>query len=371
MHRHLDLDQVLQALVDVVVEVLQADKSAVFAWDEERQRWTMRVVRGFGPQAMAQLSFARTEGTVGQAANSGEPVFVEDIVTTPLREHERLEAVSAALGEGIYSFMHLPIQIDGQIFGVFNVSFTRPQAFGPDERRLFLALVRRAALAIENARLYEQAQDLAALEERQRLARDLHDAVTQTLFSTSLIAEATPHIWAQDVDAGRRLLEQVRQGTRSALAEMRTLLLELRPTGLIDARLGDLLHQLGEAAASRSGLSVHVEIEDEIELPPDVHVTFYRIAQEALNNVAKHARADQAWVRFAGSRPRQGEPKTGTTTLSIRDDGTGFDPGHVSPDHLGLGIMRERAEAVGAALTIESEPGRGTEIRAVWPRGDI
>jgi signal transduction histidine kinase len=267
--------------------------------------------------------------------------------------------VSVALGEGIRSFMHLPIQIDGQTFGVFNVSFARPHAFGPNERRLFLALVQRAALAIENARLYEQAQELAALEERQRLARDLHDAVTQTLFSTSLIAEAAPQVWEQDRDDGRRLLEQVRQGTRSALAEMRTLLLELRPTGLIDANLGDLLRQLGEAAASRSGVSIRVDAESEIELPPEVHVTFYRIAQEALNNVAKHARAGHAWVRLFSSP---------SITLSIRDDGAGFDPHDVPPDHLGLGIMRERAEAVGATLTVESEPGQGTAVIVEWSR---
>jgi signal transduction histidine kinase len=346
----------------------------VFVWEGERERWAMRVARGFSPEAMAQLSFVRNEGTIGQVAASGEPAFVEDAVTTPLRERERPEAVRVALEEGVRSFMHLPIQIEGRTFGVFNVSFARSHAFGPDERRLFPTLVQRAALAIENARLYEQAQDLAALQERQRLARDLHDAVTQTLFSTSLIAEAVPHIWAQDPEDGRRLLEQVRQGTRSALAEMRTLLFELRPTGLADADLGDLLRQLGEAVAARSGISVHVDVAGESELPPEVHVALYRIAQEALNNVARHAGAGHAWVRFSSSPPRAGGnaipmAQGGPVTLSIRDDGAGFDPDNVPPDHLGLGIMRERAEEVGATLTVESEPGRGTEIRVMWEAG--
>jgi signal transduction histidine kinase len=189
-----------------------------------------------------------------------------------------------------------------------------------------------------------------------------------------LIAEAVPHIWAQDPEDGRRLLEQVRQGTRSALAEMRTLLFELRPTGLADADLGDLLRQLGEAVAARSGISVHVDVAGESELPPEVHVALYRIAQEALNNVARHAGAGHAWVRFSSSPPRAGGnaipmAQGGPVTLSIRDDGAGFDPDNVPPDHLGLGIMRERAEEVGATLTVESEPGRGTEIRVMWEAG--
>jgi two-component system nitrate/nitrite sensor histidine kinase NarX len=368
----LQLDQVLQTLVDVAVEVLEADKSAVFVWDEERERWVMGVAHGFGPEALAKLSFARGEGVVGHVAASGESVFVDDAVSTPLREGERPEAVQVALADGVRSFMHLPIQIDGETFGVFNVSFADTHAFGPEEQRLFLALVQRAALAIENARLYGQAQELAALEERQRLARDLHDAVTQTLFSTSLIAEVLPHIWKQDPDDGRRRLEEIRQGTRSALAEMRALLLELRPAGLVEADLGDLLRQLGEAAAGPSGVSVIVDVEQVCDLPPDVHLALYRIAQEALNNVAKHAGATRAWIdlRCASSLPSSQARQGRRATLLIGDDGRGFDPDDVTADHLGLGIMRERADAVGAALAIESERGRGTEVRVVWVEDD-
>ncbi len=364
MHRHLRLDQVLQALVDVAVEVLRADMSAVYVWDGERAKWVMRVARGFSPETMARLTFAQ-EGGIGRAATAAEPVVVEDALADPIRDTERPEAARAAPDEGIRSFMHLPIQLDGEVFGVFNVSYTTSHAFGKGERRLFLALVRRAALAVENARLYEQAQDLAALEERQRLARDLHDAVTQTLFSTSLIAEVLPRIWELDPDDGHRRLEQVRQGTRSALAEMRTLLLELRPAGLTDADLGDLIRQLGEAVTGRSRVPVIVDVEGAYDPPPSIRIALYRIAQEALNNVAKHAHASQVWVSLRCSPP-DGEGRVGTVTLSIRDDGRGFDPELVPPDHLGLGIMRERAEAAGATLTIESRHGRGTEVSVLW-----
>ena len=246
MHRHLHLDQVLQTLVDVAVDILRADKSSVLVWDEEREKYVMRVARGFSPEAMAELSYALGEGVVGYVASSGEPVIVEDVLTDPRREGERAEVLQATDTEGIRSLMHLPIKIDSEVFGIFNVSFTEPHAFSNDERRLFLALAQRAALAIENAQLYERAQELAIVEERQRLARDLHDAVTQTLFSASLISEVLPRIWEKDPDYGQRRLETLRELTRGALAEMRTLLIELRPTAIAEADMVDLLRQLAD-----------------------------------------------------------------------------------------------------------------------------
>jgi signal transduction histidine kinase len=146
---------------------------------------------------------------------------------------------------------------------------------------------------------------------------------------------------------------------------MRTLLLELRPAALVEASLGDLLHQLAEAATGQGGLPVVVTVDGECHLPPDVHVALYRIAQEALNNVVKHARAGQVAVhlRCIPSPAIEGNERV---ELCVRDDGRGFDPGQTLPDRLGLGIMHERAQAIGAAWTVESEPGRGTEVRVIW-----
>ncbi len=365
MHRHLQLDQVLQALVDVAVDTLHAEKSAIFLWEEERERWAIKVARGFNPEAVNQLSFATGEGTVGQTAASAEPIFVANAPSDQLGEMERPEAIKAALSEGIQSFVHLPILIDGKTFAVFNVSFTELHAFEPDEQRLFLALAQRAAQAIENAWIYGQAQEFAAVEERQRLARDLHDAVTQTLFSTSLIAEVLPRVWEKNQEDGRQRLEQVRQATRSALAEMRTLLLELRPTGLAETDLADLLHQLAEAVQGRTRLSVTVDVQDEEEYPSpptEVHIALYRIAQEALNNITKHARAKQVKLKL------QREPDR--ITLSIIDDGRGFDHGNIPQGHFGIVIMKERAKEVGARLTIESQIEGGTQVTATWAAFD-
>jgi signal transduction histidine kinase len=198
----------------------------------------------------------------------------------------------------------------------------------------------------------------AAAEERNRLARDLHDAVSQTLFSASLIADVVPRLWDRNQTEARKRLEEIRQLTRGALAEMRTLLLELRPAALVEAEIGHLLHQLGESINGRARIPVSVSIEGECLVSADIKVALYRIAQEALNNVAKHSGAKQAAVGLICT-PRE-------ITLSISDNGRGFDASAIHPESLGVGIIRERAREIGASLTIESSTGNGTRITVVW-----
>jgi signal transduction histidine kinase len=202
--------------------------------------------------------------------------------------------------------------------------------------------------------LAEQERENIASAERTRLARDLHDAVSQTLFSASIIAEVLPRIWAKDPDEGNRRLEEIRQLTRGALAEMRTLLFELRPSALSDAELGYLLHQLAESVTGRSRIPVDVNIEGQCDLTPEVKVALYRITQEALNNVAKHASANKANVVLSCH--------SGVVELSISDNGKGFDVASVHPDSLGLGIMRDRAREIGAEIIVQSIIGAGSQI---------
>jgi PAS domain S-box-containing protein len=216
---------------------------------------------------------------------------------------------------------------------------------------------RTAELSAANRRLAEKAAQDAVTAERTRLARDLHDAVTQTLFSTTLIADVLPDLWAMNPEEGRRRLDELRQMTRGALAEMRTLLVELRPNALVEAPLATLLRQLTEAMVSRARIAIQISAEGERKLPADVQVGLYRLAQEALNNVVKHAKATQAVVTL-----RLGE----AVRLTVADNGAGFDPDIVTADHLGLRIMRERAEAIGAQLSIYSEPGEGTQVSVLW-----
>ncbi|UCC17125.1 MAG: HAMP domain-containing protein [Dehalococcoidales bacterium] len=211
---------------------------------------------------------------------------------------------------------------------------------------------------IERLQSMEGRLATVAEEERNRLARDLHDAVSQTLFSASLIAEVLPALWENDPEQGKARLEEVRQLTRGALAEMRTLLLELRPSALIEAELPHLLEQLAESITGRTRIPVAVIIEGDCLLPDDVKIGFYRIAQEALNNVAKHSEATEVKVSLICDKER--------VTLIIKDNGVGFDIGTVSPESLGIGIMKERAEDIEAMLTIHSHLGKGTETIVIW-----
>ena len=206
--------------------------------------------------------------------------------------------------------------------------------------------------------LAEKAANEAVTADRTRLARDLHDAVTQTLFSASLIAEVLPDLWDMDGEEARNSTEELRQLTRGALAEMRTLLLELRPATLTQARLSDLIRQLCEAFIGRSRLPIALNIEGERNLPPEVQVAYYRIAQESLNNVFKYARASRVDVSLCLS--------PSGVRFEVRDNGIGFDTSTTRPTSLGMRIMRERAEAIGAELHVSSAPGAGTNIEVTW-----
>jgi PAS domain S-box-containing protein len=206
--------------------------------------------------------------------------------------------------------------------------------------------------------LASKAVEDAIVAERTRLARDLHDAVTQTLFSASLIAEVLPELWEMDPEEARKSNEELRQLTRGALAEMRNLLLELRPAALTQAHFPDLIKQLSEAVIGRARLPVSLSVNGDYELPPDIKVAFYRIAQESLNNIVKYARARQVAVNILLA--------CCNVHLEIIDDGIGFDPANVKPTSLGMHIMRERAESIGATLNISSTPGLGTTVTVDW-----
>lgn len=305
-------------------------------------------------------------GAVWDVLRSGEAGIVADIRSDdPLaRDYRAAVAKYGLSSKGERSWMMVPMVMRSRTVGVILVFHDQPNVYTADHARLVRAVADQAAVAIENAGLYERAQQTAVLEERQRLARELHDAVTQTLFSASLIAEMLPRLWERDPVDGMRRLEDVRALTRGALAEMRTLLLELRPAAIVKADLGDLLRQLAEILTGRSRLPVDVTTKGEGELPPDVQLALYRVAQEALHNIEKHAKASSVEVSLVRSAE--------AAELRVTDDGCGFDPASVGDAHLahfGMGIMRDRAEAVGATFAVRGTPGSGTEVLMRWNAG--
>ncbi len=221
---------------------------------------------------------------------------------------------------------------------------------------------RTAELEVTQTKLLQQTQEQATIEERSRLARDLHDAVTQTIFSAALISEALPAVWERNADEGRRNLAKLRQLVRGALAELRTLLFELRPDSLAAADLQILLQQLSDAFTGRTRIPVSVESDGAADLPADVKVALYRIAQEAFNNIEKHAQADRVIATL--------QQETDQVTLVIGDNGRGFDPEQQLAGHMGHQIMRERAQNVGGVVEITSNVGEGSIVQFSWPDSD-
>ena len=264
-----------------------------------------------------------------------------------------------ALLEGMQSWMWVPLAVRGRIIGGMGIAETRKNYFTTHDADLALSVANQAAITMINAELYKDAQTLAVLEERQKLARNLHDAINQSLFSAGLIAEVLPRLWEREPEEARRSLEDLRRLTRGALAEMRSLLVELRPSALTDTDLGDLLRLLGNAFTGRTNVPVAVTVTGAGALPAEAQVVLYRICQEALNNIAKHAKASNVEIDVMH--------QPGALELHIRDDGRGFDSlEQTPPGHYGLSMMRERAETVGALLTIISQPGHGTELVIRW-----
>ena len=197
----------------------------------------------------------------------------------------------------------------------------------------------------------------AIAEERNRIAADLHDSVTQTLFSAAAIADALPQVWARDSRQGEQGLQDLKHLTKGALAEMRTLLLELHPASLVERDLGDLLQQLVDATSGRTRLETVADIQSGRRLPENVQVVIYRTAQEALNNVVKHSEARHVWLTLK-------EDGHGVE-LTIRDDGRGFDPQDDSGG-MGLGMMQQRVHSIDGDLQVESQISGGTTIRVHW-----
>jgi signal transduction histidine kinase len=202
-------------------------------------------------------------------------------------------------------------------------------------------------------------QQTAVAIERERLARELHDAVTQTLFSASVIAEAAPKIWETDRAMGRQYLGQLPVLLRGALAEMRSLLLELRPHAFKDMTLGQLLTPLADASRAYTHAEVTLEVQSDFNTPEDITRNLHRIVQECLNNITKHAEASQINIYLCSNQ--QG------VEIRISDNGLGFDTETIPPGSMGIDIMCDRARKIDAKLKIESQPGSGTQIMITWP----
>lgn len=354
----LDIEEILEDALNQTVEQMGFDAGVAFKFEPQIAALhptlpLLLAYQGIEPATAIDLVSNYTIAGGGMPAVYPEEVLAFGIEDFP-DEHlkDRLSQFD------LEWLVYVPLSTKGRKLGFFILGKHEPSQLPAEELSLLSSIGKQVGFTLENARLYEQAEHTAIAAERNRLARELHDAVTQTLFSASLIADATPQIWRRSPEEGLQNLEELHQLTRGALAEMRTLLLEMRPEALERSEIKSLLTQLADAFFGRVHVPVSLTIQGDCTLTHEVKIVFYRIAQEALNNIAKHSGARQVELRL--------ECQPGQIHMSVKDDGLGFELGSIQPDHMGISIMRERAGSIGACLKVESHVGQGTTIELNW-----
>ena len=342
----LDLDEVLEIVCSQAQQLTGALGSTVFLVQEEGWLW-----RALSTGLASPISDrVPIDGTLtGLAVQQRAPVLVND--------QDALRQSYYCWGPELITLLAVPLHVSEGVIGTLNV-VNKPGGFSAEDVRIMSLFADQAAIAIENARLSQQVEHLAVMEERQRLARELHDSVTQALYSVTLHSEAAVRLLtAGNSSAAVDYLRDLRDTAQQALREMRLLIFELRPPILEQEGLVAALQVRLDAVEARAGLQTELRVVGEEQLPYAVAEALYRIAQEALNNVLKHAYAHRVTVHLHCTDP--------LCWLEVCDDGKGFDLTTVlEHDGWGLRGMQERAQRMNGELTIESVPDQGTTIRA-------
>ncbi len=361
----LELEPLLGLILDQLREVMEYSGATIFTLQDDE----LSILDYRGPITAEQARHLRF--SLSRAAANREviqrraPVIIDDVRSNaPLAL--AFQAAAGAQIDTTYAYircwMGVPLMIKERVIGMLSLDHSQPGYYTEQQAHLALAIASQAAIAIENARLYEQAGQLAALEERQKLARELHDSVSQALYGIALGARtartlldrgaSTPAVLADPLDYVLSLAE-------AGLAEMRALIFELRPESLKTEGLVVALNKQIDSLRMRHRLEVQAALGNEPDLPLDLKEALYRIAQEAMHNIAKHARARRVRVELGAAGP--------AAVLTITDDGVGFDTHGDFPGHFGLRSMRERAERLGGAFTLDSAPGQGTRLSVRLP----
>jgi signal transduction histidine kinase len=342
--------------------VAEYNGAAVFTVEDEDL--VLVATRELGPEErpVHHRIALKQAGIIWAAIGHREPVIIGDVREDAPLAHDYRGLVGDLLGTSLVSVraaLIVPLLLKERAMGLLLLTSSEPDFFTARHATLALAVANQAAMALENARLYEQAQEWAALEERQRLARELHDSVSQALYGISLGVHTARTLLDRDPRQVREPLEYVLSLADAALAEMRALIFELRPESLEREGLCGALTQQASRLHARYGLAVSVSLCDEPTLPLKAKQELYRIAQEAMQNTVKHAQASAVDLRL--------ERAPEAIVLEVCDDGIGFDPADGFPGHLGLRSMRERVMHLDGTFQIESAPGQGTRIQACIP----
>lgn len=351
----LELKALLSLILEQGQQVVNYTSAVIFKLSDNRDELTLMVFDTPGPnnQVPPQISLA-TRPVYARIIRERQPVIISDTST----DTESWGGGSGDMFAQVNSWLGVPLVIKDRAIGMLEFGHQQAGYYTPYQAQLALAFANQAAVAIENARLYEQAQTLASLEERRHLARELHDSVSQALYGIALGTRTARMLMDRDPGKLAEPLDYIMNLAEAGLSEMRALIFELRPEVLESEGLVVALAKQAESLRARHNLEIVTHFPDEPEALLSTKETLYRIAQEATHNIVKHAKASQVEISLASGRE---------LTLQISDNGQGFDPGQSFPGHLGLQSMRERAEKLGGQFELTSTPGAGTVVRARMP----
>ncbi len=358
----LELGQVLDAVTKGARQVLAADIGVVGLLDEERREVSVKAITGTRTEVLRDLRVPVKGEVSGSLLASSQPLIVEEFGRDLLTSHAR-DLIAA---EGVVSFLGVPLKRGERLLGLVGVMTRQHRRFSQEDVQLLTRLAHQVVVAIENARLYQQVRHLTALEERDRLAREIHDHLAQSLGYLSLEAAITDELLSGgQVAQAQASLRELREVAEEAYTDVREAIFSLRETVLPGSGLLPSLREYLSEYRTHYGVEARLEVGDEAltQVPAHVGIQIIRIVKEALTNVRKHAGASRAWVRFE----RDGD----WTRIIVEDDGRGFDPAQVAGEgwqYFGLQIMRERAESVGGSLDLDSQPEKGTRVVIRVPR---
>lgn len=348
----LDLDKVLESVVGKAQELLELDLVALALWDDQAQEMVTRSTRGFRTDPVKQTRQRVWQDLGRQVFAAGQPVQ-----RTYRAEEEDRDSIVRV--EGNVSHVAVPLKAGNKVIGVLHGAYRYPRASSEEDVELFSSLANQAAIAVENTALYAQVQNLAVLEERDRLAREMHDSLAQVLgFLSMKAANANDLLAAKHFSLARLELRQIEKAADEAYLDVREAILGLRTSVVLGGGLLRALKEYILKFASQSGIKAELVFAPgkNPHLPPGTEVQIIRIIQEALTNVRKHALAEHVWVRLKATDE--------AAEIQIEDDGQGFDLSQVlqREGRYGLHTMRERAQGVGGSLAIETKPGQGARI---------
>jgi signal transduction histidine kinase len=352
----MDIDQILEQVVKLIQKAFDYEHVAIAMIENDYAVYRVGAGRlwedpefSFNPSRLK----IGAEGVTGRVAATGQALYLPDVREDP--------GYIEMKGSETLSELTVPVKVKGKVIGVLDAQSVHLNAFDDSDLIVMQSLADQTAVAIENAHLYKQAQQLAVVEERNRLARELHDSVTQALYGITLHAEAAyRQLDVANTEMANEQLVELRSTAQEALREMRLLIFELRPSVVEMQGLVPALRARLEAVEERAGMRVEMNMDENLDLSDRVQDGLYRIAQEALNNALKHAKANQITLNLSGTLSK--------VTLEISDDGLGFKPDEaVEGGGLGLDGIIERAEILKGDLEIDSWPGRGTKIRIEVP----